>query len=78
MGEIQDVTRYLRDLDKIVAALESAEASAVGIYLANPVTHGLPPMDMLHGQIQALRMGVDRSVTVAETKLKRIAPKEPE
>ena len=76
MSAIQDVTRYLRDLDKVAAALESAETSAVGIYLANGRTHGLPAMDTLHSQIRALRIAVDRSVTMAEIKLKRIESKE--
>lgn len=76
MSALQDITRYLRDLDKVVSALESAETSSVGIYLANPDTHGLPSMDTLRDQIRELRMSVDRSVIVAEIKLKRLDPRE--
>lgn len=72
MTAIQDVTRYLRGLDKVIAALESAEVSAVETHLANPATHNLPSLEDLYGQIQALRIGVERAVIVAETKLKRL------
>jgi hypothetical protein len=70
MSKIEDITRYLRDLDKVASGLEVAEKNAVGIFLANPDTHKLPSMDALHGQILTIRRSVEHAVVRAEFKLK--------
>jgi hypothetical protein len=70
VSKIKDITRYLRDLDKVVCGLEVAEKNAVGIFLANPDTHGLRSMDALHGQILTIRRSVEHAIVLAEFKLK--------